>query len=148
MDITIAVQPASKSSDLKEDSFDETSTPAYLISWTLIGFIGGFGLESPQISSTRLISYRKTSSWFFLEIASFSSSVASDEKRYCSLQVTEVGVTLKSDVKNFPCSLNLNKRHINFHCDRKSYLFSSRCLINHSYWTLRIMDSLKTNTVT
>lgn len=56
IEITMAVAPALVSSDLKEDSFDGTSTPAYLMSCTLTGFMGGFGLDPFQISSTRLIS--------------------------------------------------------------------------------------------
>ena len=85
MEITIAEEPASPSSDLREDSFDPTSTPAYFRSCTLIGLLGGFGLESPHILSTRFMSYKYTNSWFFLDISSFNSSAASEEKRNCSL---------------------------------------------------------------
>ena len=58
LETTIAVQPASVSSDLKEDNLDETSLPAYLMGCNLIGSEGGFGRDSFQTSSTRLKSYR------------------------------------------------------------------------------------------
>lgn len=85
MDMTIADAPASTSSDLRDDNLDATSKPAYFMSWTRIGLFSGFDLDSFHISSTRFKSYKKTNSWFFLEMTAFNSSAASDEKRNCSL---------------------------------------------------------------
>jgi hypothetical protein len=62
IDMTIADEPASTSSDLSEDNFDATSKPAYFRSCILIGFFGGLGRDSPQISSTRFKSCKYTSS--------------------------------------------------------------------------------------
>ena len=89
MEITIADAPESTSSDLKDDSFNATSTPAYFNSCTIIGFFGGFVLDSFHISSTRSESYKYTSPWFLLEMASLSSSVASEEKGNCFLHNME-----------------------------------------------------------
>lgn len=85
MEITIADAPAFLNSDLKHESFDDTSTPAHFRSCNLIGSFGGFGLDSFQISSTRLKSYNKTNSWFPFEMSSLNSFAASDEKRNCLL---------------------------------------------------------------
>lgn len=58
IDITIADEPESSNPDRRLASLDDTSTPAYLRSCTLIGLFGGFGLDSFHISSTRLKSYK------------------------------------------------------------------------------------------
>jgi len=58
METMIADEQVSRSSDLRKDNFDATSTPAYFSSCILIGLFGGVGLDPFHISSTRFGLYR------------------------------------------------------------------------------------------